>query len=193
MPVEALDVPVPGLGAFTVEISYIGSIVTPTSYVDNPNGDLDMVTCNLDLVPGATISCTGISVLGAPGDSLLANITFQAVGQPGDCSSLSLEVPTFADPDGNDIPFNSQDGSLCVAGVGTSASHWDEPSAVVSLGQASDATVATGDNGPMSLLGLVLSPLVFLPPLIISAVANRPPQLIRRLLAGANRKSNQPG
>jgi len=188
VPVEALDVPAPGLGAFTVDISYTGSIVTPTSYDGNPNGDLNMVICNLDLVPGATISCTGISTSGAPGDSLLANITFEAVGQPGDCSSLSLEVVTFADPDGNDIPFNRQDGSLCVAAIGTSASHWDDPTAGVSLGQTTDATVATGDSGLASLLSLVLIPLMFLPPLIISAVAKRPPQLIQRLLAGANRK-----
>ena len=188
MPLEALDVPAPGLGAFTVEISYTGTIVTPTSYIGNPNNDLDMVTCNLDYVPDTTISCTGISASGAPGDSLLANITFQAIGQPGDCSSLNLEMPTFADPDGNDIPFNSQDGSLCVAGMGPGASHWDDPSVAVSMRQATDATVPTRNKSRTSLLSLVLSPLLFLPPFIISAVVNHPPQSIRRFLAGGNRK-----
>jgi hypothetical protein len=174
VPLEALAVPEPGLGAFTVEIDYAGGIVTPTSYDGNPNGDLDMVTCNLNLVPGATISCTGISASGAPDDSLLANITFQAVGQPGDCSSLSLNVLTLADPNGNDIPFNSQDGSLCVAGTGTSANDWDGPSVAVSAGQATAPTVTTGGNGLASLLSLVLSPVMFLSPLMISAMANRP-------------------
>jgi hypothetical protein len=111
---EALAVPEPGLAAFTVEIDYTGSIVTPTSYDGNPNGDLDMVTCNLNLVPGATISCTGISASGAPGGSLLANITFEAVAGPGECSPLNVEIVTFTDPDGKDISVVADDGQICI-------------------------------------------------------------------------------
>ena len=120
VPLEALNVPSPGPGAFTVDIVHDDSL-EPTSVNENPGADFDMVTFNLDAGPN-TISCTAIDAAGVSGDILMANITFHAIGQPGVCSALDVTVVTFTDPDGNPLPVIDEDGQICILPGETPAS-----------------------------------------------------------------------
>jgi hypothetical protein len=120
LPLDALDVPPLGLGAFTVDIAYEAGVVTPTSYVGDPDSRFDSVLCNLNYGPD-TVRCTGIRATSdAVGDLMLAEITFEVEPDaPMDYQSpLALTVATFADTQGYDIPHATEDGSIRVGLVG---------------------------------------------------------------------------
>jgi len=112
VPLDALDVQAPGLGAFTVDIVYDDSLA-PTAW-DKTGSPMDMVNCNLDFAP-YTVRCTGISAAGQQGNVLLANLTFRcAAGMlPGECDPLHVDVVTFAYPNGETIPNQGEDGEIC--------------------------------------------------------------------------------
>ena len=111
VPLEAVDVPEPGLGAITVDIVYDDSL-QPTAW-SKTGSPLDIVTCNLDLAPN-TVICIGISAVGVSGDVLVANLTFHLVGAPGECDPLAVQVFTFTDTHGNAIAVTHQDGQICI-------------------------------------------------------------------------------
>lgn len=108
---EAVGVPPPGLGEFTINIVYDQS-VEPVGW--NADGSpMDTVQCTLDYAP-YTIRCTGTSASGVAGDMLLANLIFVCPNlSPGECALLHVSVVTFADPDGYDIPYNTVHGEIC--------------------------------------------------------------------------------
>jgi len=112
---EVMAVPGPGLGAATIDIRYDAGVVDPTGCTEGPGGALDMTVCNTDYAPG-TVRFTGIRATpGAVGDILLGSIAFRAVGEPDQCSDLTLDVISLADTDGNKIaPARLQSGRLCV-------------------------------------------------------------------------------
>jgi branched-chain amino acid transport system substrate-binding protein len=111
VPLEILGAPAVGVGAATVDVVYDPKVVDPTGW---GSGDaFDAVQCKLDYTPN-TIRCTAISAQGVPGDSLLADITFHAVGYTGECTPLDAQIATFTDPDGNDIPVVGDNGQICV-------------------------------------------------------------------------------
>jgi hypothetical protein len=117
---ETLGVPPVGLGAFTVDIGYEAGVVTPTSYVGDPDGRFDTVLCNLNYGP-STIRCSGVrSTPDAVGDLPLAEITFEVEPDAplSYQSPLALTVATFADAQGYDIPHATEDGSIRVGLVG---------------------------------------------------------------------------
>jgi hypothetical protein len=113
IPVEALDVSADGLGAATIEIRYDPTVLDATGCTADPSGVFDSALCNPDFASD-TVRLTVVSTLGVSDDSLLAEITFQAVGSTGDCSTLDAVVLTFANPSGNPIPVIDQDGELCI-------------------------------------------------------------------------------
>ncbi len=114
--IEALDLPSSGLGAATVEVHYDPSILEIVNCVVDPDGRFDFGNCNkdyendgraLDIVRFNLTSLTGI-----PGNELLANITFKAIGIAGEVSVVDIVKVTFADTDGEPISVNDQDGSV---------------------------------------------------------------------------------
>jgi hypothetical protein len=116
VPLDALDVPAPGLGAFTVDIVYDSSLLPRGA---NCTGSpMDMCQCVLNYAPN-TVRCTGISAAGQQGNVRLANLTFQCVPgmPPGECDPLHVSVVTFADPNGQPIPNQAQDGEICASGT----------------------------------------------------------------------------
>jgi hypothetical protein len=120
LPLDALDVPPVGLGAFTVDIAYEAGVVTPTSYVSDPDSRFDSVLCSLNY-GAATVRCTGIRATSdAVGDLMLAEITFEVEPDAplSHQSPLALTVVTFADAQGYDIPHDTEDGSIRVGLVG---------------------------------------------------------------------------
>jgi hypothetical protein len=120
LPLDALDVPPVGLGAFTVDIAYEAGVVTPTGYVGDPDSRFDTVLCNLNYGPD-TVRCTGIRATSdAVGDLMLAEITFEVEPDAplSHQSPLALTVVTFADTEGYDIPHATEGGSIRVGLVG---------------------------------------------------------------------------
>jgi len=120
VPLEAVSVPAPGLGAFTVDIAYEAGVVAPTDYVGDPGDRFDSVLCNLNYSPN-TVRCSGVRTApGVVGDLALADITFEVAPTAllGHQSPLALTVQTFADVEGIPIPNGTQDGSIRVGLVG---------------------------------------------------------------------------
>lgn len=111
VPLEALGVTEPPLGAITVDIVYDDSL-EPTAWSDD-GSPLDYVWCNLNSAPN-TISCTGISAAGLSGDILVANLTFHLIGPCDECDPLDAQIVTFADTDGNPIAATDEDGEICI-------------------------------------------------------------------------------
>jgi hypothetical protein len=101
------------LGSTTVDIIYDPDAKMPTGCDANPNDTLDMALCNMNHAVG-TIRVSGLSAAGASGDITLANITFQAVGNPG-CTALGVSVATLTDPEGEPIEHTTDDGVNCIA------------------------------------------------------------------------------
>jgi hypothetical protein len=99
------------LGAATIEIQYDPAVVDPAGCNADPGNLFDLALCNTDAGPGL-VSFTAISAVGVTGDPLLAEITFQAIGDPGDNSPLTLTPTTFADPSGQPISVNVVNGQI---------------------------------------------------------------------------------
>jgi len=117
---EVLDVPEPGLGSYTIDISYDPAVVDPVGCAPDPGGVLDVKLCNLDFerndVNPDTIRIGGFQMNpGTVGDVALADITFQAIGEPDQCSDLTLEVVELTDTNGPNIPYHVENGSICIA------------------------------------------------------------------------------
>ena len=111
---SASDVPPPGLGAFTIDITYDSDVVTPTACTVDPGAHFDWVNCNTAYAPD-TIRVGGFRTSdGAVGDLLLAEITFQAVAPSCSESALILSLEDFTDTVPNPIPAAIDNGELGV-------------------------------------------------------------------------------
>jgi hypothetical protein len=129
---EVLDVPEPGLGAFTIDIEYDAAVASPASCHENPDGVLDAAICNTAF-SGNTVRVGGFRASsGASGSVPLASIDFRLVGQEDDCGSLVPKVIELTDTQALPITdLSLVSGSLCVRGEGapaaTPASQTEEP------------------------------------------------------------------
>jgi len=111
---EALSVDAPALGAVTVDVTYDPAVKTVVDCEPDPQHLFDVALCN-ESYSANTIRFTGLSAAGVSGNSRLADITFQASGTEGDCTTLAVSIATFASPDGAPItPVSTQDGTNCV-------------------------------------------------------------------------------
>ena len=77
---------------------------------------LDTAICNINLAADK-VGFTAISAVGASGDLVLAEITFEAIGIVGDTSTLTLNPTTFSDPAGQPIEVITHNGSILIPGV----------------------------------------------------------------------------
>jgi hypothetical protein len=114
---EALGMPSPGLGAFTIDVSYDPNIVHPVACDADPDDEFDIEICNMAYGPGV-VRCTGISITGIEGDVVLCDITFQADGASGTQSALTLSVDELADALGQPVPVTTEDGTITVGVLG---------------------------------------------------------------------------
>ena len=112
---EALGLPEPGLGAFTIDVAYDPSVASPVSCRKDPEGVFDTVFCKIDS-GGDAIRVGGFRTSsGATGSVALAEITFRLVGQTDACGSLDPAAAEFADTGGGSIaPLDLVSGSLCI-------------------------------------------------------------------------------
>lgn len=84
------DVGAPGLGAWSIDISYDPSVVSPV-LCDTEHG----AVCNTHF-DNDTIRTAGATAIGIEGDTKLATITFQCADDEGK-SAITISLPDFAD------------------------------------------------------------------------------------------------
>lgn len=120
---EAHDIGPPGLGAWTIDITYDSAVASAAGCAAEHGG-----ICNLGF--GAnTIRVTGISAFGLEGDSLLATITFACVSVGVSELSLSLDVLADATPGApTTIDAATNHGSVTCAEEGTALPPTPTPS-----------------------------------------------------------------
>ena len=106
---QAQGVPSPGIGAFTVDVTYTSTVADPVSCQAGAG-----FFCNTDYAPGK-VRCGGFDPFGRTGNVALCSITFQAVGQAGACSNLTPAVQELVDVDGAAIAATTASGSLCIS------------------------------------------------------------------------------
>jgi len=102
------------LGAITARIQYDPAVLDAVNCSADPHSAFDMTVCNTDFDVDEVLF-TAISTVGVSQDAALAKIAFQAVGQLGQSSLLNLAATVFADPDGDPIPFNVENGQIHIA------------------------------------------------------------------------------
>jgi len=146
---EALGVPEPGLGAFTVDVTYDPNVASPVACQKDPAGTLDAVFCNTAF-SGDTIRVGGFRASsGATGSVALAEITFRLVGQTDACGSLDPAAEEFADTDGRSIvPLDLAPGSLCVKGTSGGSTPSGATPAVAAHPEGPSATPGAGAGLP---------------------------------------------
>ncbi len=112
--VAATDIAEPGLGAWTLDITYDNSLISAVDCVPEQGG-----VCNPNFADD-TVRITGASAGGLEGDSTLGTITFEC-GNDGGTSDLDLSIFTFADATiGGPLPIADVtvgDGTFTCAGV----------------------------------------------------------------------------
>jgi hypothetical protein len=115
---EVAGVPEPGLGAFTIDVTYDPKVASPVACSKDPDRIFDTVLCNTSF-SGNAVRVGGFRTSsGATGSMALADITFRLVGQAGACGSLAPSAAEFADTQNNPImPLDLTSGSLCIKGM----------------------------------------------------------------------------
>ena len=99
------------LGAGTIELGFDPNVVKPTACNEDPDHRFDLAVCNVDYAQDA-VRFTLASTAGVGGDLILATITFEPVGEPGESTPLTVAAPTFADPQGNAIAASLNEGRI---------------------------------------------------------------------------------
>jgi len=87
---ESLDIEAPGLGAWSIDITYDPDVVTPTG-CDTEHG----AVCNMEFGEDM-IRTAGATAIGIEGSTLLATLTFECADAEGE-SALTVSLPDFAD------------------------------------------------------------------------------------------------
>jgi len=116
--VRAFDVPPPGIGAFTIDIAYDPTAVTPTGCTVDPDSHFDGEFCSTSYRPDVVRVGGFRAADGADGDLLLANVTFQVVGPSCCWSPLMLTIPELESTVPSPIPAATQSGGLGVGVFG---------------------------------------------------------------------------
>jgi hypothetical protein len=110
---EALAIPAPGLGSYVIDVSYDSSIVDPVGCTPDPTHVILSPYCNENFGP-QVVRCGGFNTAaGLMGQVALCDITFQVVGDPGECSALSLTVDEFYATNLEPITHDVQHGQIC--------------------------------------------------------------------------------
>jgi hypothetical protein len=102
------NVGTPGLGAWTVDITYDPAVVTVVSCTPEQGG-----VCN-DAYTATSIRITGASAMGLQGENSLGSITFECADAEAS-SDLTLAVSVFADSTAGapaDIDYTATNGAI---------------------------------------------------------------------------------
>ena len=103
------------VGVVRIDLHYDPSVVW---VVDVADGDLDFITSSIDNAAGvARIGAMQVVSSGLNGEVLLAEVTLQAKGGPGNTSALSIDIKELKDatPQRNPIQAGVEDGIFTVS------------------------------------------------------------------------------
>ena len=117
VPIAVLNVE--NLTPVGIEVRYDQNVLRFIAGSPDPNDVIDLALCEEfddDGVNPDSARFTAVSIAGVSGPIVLAEVTFEAVGQPRDCSPLDVEAFTLDDADGNPIPHSDEDGQICISG-----------------------------------------------------------------------------
>jgi hypothetical protein len=143
---EALGFGAPGLGAWTVDISYDTSVVSVADCAPEEGG-----VCNPEFADG-TVRITGASASGLEGDTVLGTITFECGDAEGD-SDLGLTLAVVADAtigDPQDVDAAASEGTFSCA---------EAPPATSTTVVTGVGGVGTGTGSDSSNLGWIIGSL----------------------------------
>lgn len=87
---KSADVAAPGLGAWSIDIAYDPSVVTPVGCVTEHGA-----VCNM-AYDDDSVFVAGAAAVGFEGDTGLASITFECADEEGE-SAITVTLPDFAD------------------------------------------------------------------------------------------------
>ena len=123
LPVEVVGVPAGSLGAATIDVEYDPAVLDATDCTPDPDGVFDLSLCSVtvdnDDVPPDAVRCTAVSVLGVSGDLLVCTITFDVIAcESGDTTTVTPNVETLTDPNGNPILFITDPGEVTCGRLG---------------------------------------------------------------------------
>jgi uncharacterized repeat protein (TIGR02543 family) len=104
------------IGAATIEIQYDPSVLNVIDCAANPKKAFDSALCNTDPERGV-VRLSAVSAGGTSGIQALANITFQAIGQTGESSAVTLEVTAFARASGLPVKVGVRAGQIDIVDV----------------------------------------------------------------------------
>jgi hypothetical protein len=104
----------PGLGTAFIDVQYDPAVVQAVGCLVDPGVNFESKSCSLNSVYTDTVHFELASSTGVTGDPLVAYLTFQAIGQPGEASKLEVFPEIFEEPDGSPIPVSAHDGIVCI-------------------------------------------------------------------------------
>ncbi|MGB0388269.1 MAG: cohesin domain-containing protein [Ardenticatenaceae bacterium] len=113
IPLSMVDMGAEGVGALNIDIEYDPSVLQATGCVADPDSLFEYSQCNLGFAPNK-VRFTALSATGVSGDVALGQVTWKALGDPGESSPLALIINAFAYPDGDPISTSPQDGQLTI-------------------------------------------------------------------------------
>ncbi len=121
--------PSQGLAAWVIEVRFDPHVVSTASRkcdpLDTPAGATGAIGCeaadsdgdgSVDVVKAFGAVIFSGSGAGLTGKVSVANITFDAVGAPGACSALNLNVVAFTGPGGKETNPSVGNGEVCIEG-----------------------------------------------------------------------------
>jgi hypothetical protein len=98
------------IGAWQIDVHYNDALLDATACVSHPAG-----VCN-DSFSATEVRSVGADITGIGGTAELAAITFEALGGPGSCSALGIEVMILVEPDEDPIDPVITNGAICIVG-----------------------------------------------------------------------------
>ena len=116
-PDDSITIPLKGynfptVGALTVNITFDSTQLTLTNCEADPNSQFDSGLCN---VGSSSASLSLIDITGVSGDTTLANLTFDVIGEAGDSTTVTPAVVTLADTVGSTINSTTRAGELSIS------------------------------------------------------------------------------
>jgi len=114
VPLAARNLRTPGLGSASLDLQFDPAVVSLVSCQANPGFVFTGASCTLDAVYTDTLHLQLSSSTGVTGDPLLASLTFQALGDPGQFSALDVLVQALEDPSGVILDYPAYGSLVCV-------------------------------------------------------------------------------
>jgi hypothetical protein len=143
------DVGEPGLGAWSIDITYDPDVVTPLQCVTEHGA-----VCNTAF-DDDTVRTAGATAEGILGDSLLATITFECNDEEGE-SDLTVSLPDFADATiGGPMQIDAaiENGTItCAEEDGDAGAATATPGAPPAPGNVGTGADQSGDSGLIWLI-----------------------------------------